>query len=161
MARPLIVLRDAALVVLLAGGLAIASNALRGASRLPLVATRPYDVLVPCPDFKGEATAVEAAQVSAGERGLLLVDAREQPAFAAWHAPGATSIPFDYLAPTSPEVVRKVLSSAARRVIVYGDGADPDSGEQLARELGDRGVRNVTFVRGGAPALRRRLEGGR
>ncbi len=38
-------------------------------------------------------------------------------------------------------------------MVVYGDGGDPDSGEQLARELAGKGIRNVGFVRGGAPAI--------
>jgi hypothetical protein len=38
-------------------------------------------------------------------------------------------------------------------VVVFGDGGDPDSGEQLARELAGAGIRNVVFVAGGAPRL--------
>jgi hypothetical protein len=44
--------------------------------------------------------------------------------------------------------------------MVFGDGQDPDSGEQLARELAGRGIRNVRFVQGGAPALAATANGG-
>jgi hypothetical protein len=74
------------------------------------------------------------------EDGVIPVDAREARAYAAWHRSGAPSMPFDYLEPTSPEVIRKVLSTRARQVIVYGDGGDPDSGEQLAQELSGKGL---------------------
>jgi hypothetical protein len=37
--------------------------------------------------------------------------------------------------------------------VVFGDGGNPDSGEQLAREIAGKGIRNVRFVEGGAPLL--------
>jgi len=91
---------------------------------------------------------------------VALVDAREAEAFARWHLPGALSIPFDYLEPPSAEAIKRVLATRARRVVVYGDGANPDSGEQLARALAGRGIRNLAFVKGGAPALQRRSSTG-
>ena len=38
-------------------------------------------------------------------------------------------------------------------MVVYGDGGDPDSGEQWAALLSGAGIKNVVFVKGGAPAL--------
>jgi hypothetical protein len=38
-------------------------------------------------------------------------------------------------------------------VIVYGDGGRPDSGEYLGKEISGRGIKNVYFIRGGAPAV--------
>ena len=70
-----------------------------------------------------------------------------------WHPTGAIAVPFDYLEPTSPEQVRRIASSGAGRVVVFGDGNNPDSGEQLAREIAGKGIRNVRFVEGGAPLL--------
>jgi hypothetical protein len=148
-------LRDAALVVTLSAALALAANILRRDRHLPLVATRPYDILVPCPEHKGSASPLTAAQLIVGERGQLLLDARDRESFAAWHLPGATSLPYDYLEPPTAEVVQRVLGSRARRVVIYGDGDDPDSGEQLARELNRKGVKNVFFVVSGARGLRR------
>jgi len=150
-----VVLRDALLVILVAAAAALGSNRLRSRGRLPLVATSEYEVVVPCPESKGSAEPVEASALSAGAPGLVLIDARDAQAFARWHAAGALSVPFDYLEPTSGDVIRRVLRTRGRRVVVYGDGASPDTGEQLARELAGKGVRNVGFVRGGAPALQR------
>ena len=150
----LAVVRDAAIVVVLSAVIAVSVNAARATGAIPLVAEREYQVLVPCPEHEGEAEAVAPSAVKPGERGMLLVDAREAEAFTAWHPAEAVSIPYDFLAPTSPELLQKVLSSRAKRVVVYGDGEDPDSGEQLAQELSGKGIRNVVYVKGGAPALR-------
>lgn len=72
------------------------------------------------------------------------------------------NVPYDYLDPTPGSVIeelaRRIARSKAQRVYVYGDGEDPDSGEQLAREISGKGVRNVFFVRGGAPALQEQGE---
>jgi rhodanese-related sulfurtransferase len=145
-------LRDAALVLVAASALALGFNRVRAAgARIPLVAEREYEVLVPCPDTVAEAPPLDPA--AAGARGDLLVDARSAAEFARWHAPGARSLPFDFLDPTPADAVKRVARSGARRVVVYGDGGEPDSGHELARELAGRGIRNVFHVRGGAPAL--------
>jgi hypothetical protein len=46
-------------------------------------------------------------------------------------------------------------------VVVVGDGEDPDSGRELARELAGKGLKNMAYVTGGAPALKAALTGGR
>lgn len=149
------VLRDAAIVVVAASALALASNALRSERKIPLVAEKEYEILVPCPEFAGKpARVILPGQVDPGERGVLLVDAREREAHARWHLPGAISIPYDYLEPKPEE--REVLRRKARKVIVYGDGENPDSGQQLANAISGKGVKHVFYVKGGAPALRGR-----
>ena len=148
------VLRDSALALLLAAGLAVGVNALRSTGGIPLLAPHEYEILVPCPELAGQpASALSADQLSSGEPGTLLVDARERADFEAWHLPGAISLPFDYLEPRPEE--QTVLRSRARKVVVYGDGQEPDSGQQLANALSGKGVKNVHYVVGGAPALRR------
>ena len=71
--------------------------------------------------------------------------------------PGAINVPFDWLDPIPDarlaELVRAIAASRATRVVVYGDDERPDSGEHLGREISGRGIKNVSFVRGGAPAL--------
>jgi rhodanese-related sulfurtransferase len=156
-----VVLRDAAIVVVLSAVVALGANSLRSSGGIPLVAERPYEILVPCPEVKGKAEAVAPADLRPGEKGLLLVDARESEAFAKWHCPGARSVPFDYLELVSDDHVKAIASSGARRIVVYGDGDNPDSGEQLAQQLSGKGIRNVVFVKGGAPALRQHLDGSR
>ena len=147
------VIRDAVIVTVLGAAIALAFNALRDDKDIPLVAEREYEILVPCPEHEGKpARPLTPAELRPNEEGLLLVDARDDEAFRAWHLPGAMSIPYDYLEPNPEE--RKILSTRARKVVVYGDGDNPDSGQQLANAISGKGVKNVFYVRGGAPALR-------
>ena len=149
------VLRDASIVVVLSACLALSANRLRSSGRIPLVAQQEYEVLVPCPEFEGRpATLLIPDRLPIGEKGVLLVDAREKSAFDTWHLPGAISIPYDYLEPKPEE--RRVLRTQARKVVVYGDGEDPDSGQQLANAISGKGIKNVFYVKGGALALRKR-----
>lgn len=149
------VIRDALLVTALSAGLALAYNGLRSSNKIPLVADKPYEILVPCPEHVGKpARALKPQEVRDAGENLALIDARERESYDEWHLPGALSIPFDYLEPNPEE--KKVLRTHARKVVVYGDGENPDSGEQLAHAISGKGVKNVFFVKGGAPALRRR-----
>lgn len=152
--RVRIVLRDAALIAAACAAVAVGVNAVRGEGGIPLVADRPYQVLVPCPEPLGEVDALAPAAALASEAGTVLVDARAAEDFAAWHLPAARHVPFDWLDPTPPATVDALAASGARRLVVYGDGGEPDSGRELARELAGRGLRNVFYVEGGAIALR-------
>jgi hypothetical protein len=154
------VIRDAILLVLLAAGIGLAANALRPSGRIAMVAREPHEILKPCPEAGGRVEPIEAASLSVSEPGLLLLDGRAADAFAAWHAHGARSLPFDYLEPVSREAVAKLLTLRPRRVVVYGDGENPESGEQLAKQIAGQGLKNVFFVRGGAPALHRLSQSG-
>jgi hypothetical protein len=138
---------------------ALAFNAIRH-DGLAMVARAPYRILVPCPETAGDVEALLAADPRLAEGRTLLIDARSRAEYDRWHAPGATHVAFDYLAPTDPAVLRQIASSGSTRVVVYGDGDDPDSGEQLARELAGKGIRNVGYVPGGARALRTGRGGG-
>jgi len=165
---PRSIVRDALLACGVAVALAAGLNATR-TDALPWVAPREYQVLVPCPEVAGEAAVLTpddpalADLLSPSHAGgrTLVIDARGQEAFAAWHVPGARSVPYDYLAPTPPETVSAILASGATRVVVVGDGDDPDSGRELARELAGKGLKNVAWLKGGAPALKAAAEGRR
>jgi hypothetical protein len=67
------------------------------------------------------------------------------------------NVAYDWLDPvpeeTLSELARSIAASGATRVVVYGDGKRPDSGEHLGREISGRGIKNVFFIRGGAPAV--------
>lgn len=143
------------LVAAVSAAVGLAFNAARPGG-IPIIADRPYEIFVPCPEPLGEVDPVEAAEaVKASSSGkALLVDAGSPDDFRSWHPRGAINIPFDYIEPVGARDVRRVASSGAGRVIVYGDGADPDSGRELARELAGRGIRNVAFVQGGVQALK-------
>ena len=147
---------EAAAVAAVAGLVALGVNALRPQG-LPLVARTPYEVLVPCPEPGGPVEPVEPADAALRGTRVFLVDARDAGSYRTGHLPGAVNVPYDWLDPL-PEpdlkrLARQIAASGATRVFVYGDGDRPDSGEHLGREISGRGIRNVGFVRGGAPAL--------
>lgn len=146
---------EALVVALLASVLGLAFNTFRS-DRLALVADRPYELFVPCPEPLGKVDDLKPADAwQAFERGkILLIDAGSETDFKGWHPEGAWNIPFDYILPVTDGDIRKIASSGASRVIVYGDGSEPDSGRELARELSGRGINNVSFVVGGAQALK-------
>jgi hypothetical protein len=150
--------RDAAIVVVGSAAVALTFNAIRD-DGLALVARAPYRILVPCPETAGDVEELLAADPRLGESRTLLIDARSRAEYDRWHAPGAAHVAYDYLAPTDPALLREIASSSSRRVVAYGDGEDPDSGEQLARELAGKGIRNVGYVSGGAEALRAAIGG--
>lgn len=147
---------EAALISAASAILALAVNGLR-ANGLPLVAPTPYTILVPCPEPGGPVEAIAPNDPTIRGPRTFLIDARGADEFGRAHLPGATNVPYDWLDPTPDaeleRLVKSVASSGATRVVVYGDGGRPDSGEHLGREISGGGIRNVGFVRGGAPAL--------
>jgi len=146
----MLIVRDAAVAGLLLSGLGLLVNVLR-ADGIPLVAQKEYEILVPCPEPLGEVFPLAPDGLSA--EGVLVVDARAPEEFAAWHWAGSLNVPFDFLDPVPEDTVASLVRTGARRIAVYGDGGDPDSGRELARELAGRGARNVYFVPQGAPSL--------
>jgi hypothetical protein len=148
----------ATLVVLVAAGLGIVSNAVRGREGIAWIQTKPYDILVPCPESVGAASPIAAGSLVEGDAASLVIDARSAEEFSVWHFRDALNTPFDWLGPPVQEEVghlaKNVAASRARRVVVYGDGDDPDSGREWARLLAGGGIRNVVYVEGGAKALR-------
>ncbi len=66
------------------------------------------------------------------------------------------NVPYDWLDPvpeeTLAELARAIAASGVTRVVVYGDGGRPDSGEHLGKEISGRGIKNVYFIRRGFQA---------
>lgn len=155
------ILRDAVIIVVVSSVAGIVSNAIRS-ERIPLVAEEAYDILVPCPEPVGEAGEMAPGDPLVLNERSLIIDARSAEEFAAWHLPGAINIEFDWLGPPlDPEVqvvAKSAAQSGAQRVVVYGDGDDPDSGREWARLLAGARIKHVFFVRGGAPALQAQPE---
>jgi rhodanese-related sulfurtransferase len=150
--------RDASIVVVAAVAMGLVSNLVRHKEKLSWIQTTPYDLLVPCPEPVGQAQTIQAGSPLILDRTSLVIDARAATDYAEWHIEHAINVPFDWLGPPVQDDVTRVTQvitrSNAKRVIVYGDGDNPDSGREWARLLSGGGIRNVNFIEGGAPALR-------
>jgi hypothetical protein len=145
-------LRDAIAITIGCAIFALAFNALRS-DGIALVQKSEYQILVPCPVTEGTVESIEAKALKAGESRILVIDARSSNDYKSWHFTGAINIPYDYLEPTDPKKINEIASSGSKRVVIYGDGDDPDSGEQLAKEIAGKGIRNVSYVKGGSRQL--------
>ena len=147
------IIRDAVIATLLFGLIGVGANALRK-DGISLVADEEYNIYVPCPEPLGEATPIEPDDERVTDDRTLLIDSRTRDEFDEWHMDGAMHVEFDYLTPIPDDQIRKLLRTNAGMVVVYGDG-DPkyDSGYEAGRELSGRGMNNVHYVKGGAPAL--------
>jgi hypothetical protein len=152
-------LRIAALVAVVCSVLGVVANAFRPGG-IAFFQRTQYEILVPCPETEGEVKTIAADDPVLGAKRTLILDARSPAEYGRWHLPAAMDVPFDYLVQVDPKTLRVIAASGAARVVVYGDGRDPDSGEHLAKEISGRGIRNVGFVPGGAPSLRKSPAGG-
>lgn len=143
---------EAAAIAVAGSTLGIAANLVRS-DQLAWRAAVPYETLVPCPEPIGDAAPLAPHDPLLDDPRTVLVSALDAAASRALPLPPRLVIPYDYLDEVPAADVRSVAAARAARVVVIGDGDRPDSGEQLARELSWRGIRNVFFVQGGAPAL--------
>jgi rhodanese-related sulfurtransferase len=148
------VILEAVVIGVLLSAVGLIFNFVR-AEGIPLVAEREYEILVPCPEPIKETDPVEPSEALQPQEGTLVIDARFPEDFEEWHVPAARNIEFDYLEPVDVEIVKELIHTGARMVIVYGDGDDPDSGREMSRELAGTGLKNVFYVQGGVSALRK------
>ncbi len=157
------VIRDALLVTVAATGIALTVN-LFHPEKIPLIAEEAYEILVPCPEPGGEVSPMELSDSLLGAKDTYIVDARPAEDFAKWRFRKADNLTYDYLDPTPEsrivDLTRAIARSRAHRVLVYGDGEQPDTGEQLAKEISGHGIHNVFFLKGGAKALLEKEKGG-
>lgn len=148
---------EAVVVAATATTASLVFNAVRPVGGIPLIARTPYQVLVPCPEPGGAVEPIPADDPELSSDRTFLVDARPARDFSGQHLPGAVHLPYDWLDPVPEDrlqqFVEAIAASGAVRVVVYGDGGRPDSGEHLGREISGRGIKNVFFVSGGAPEL--------
>ncbi len=149
-------LLETAAVTAVAVVIALLFNALRPAG-LELIAQTPYQILVPCPEPGGPVQIVQPDESWILSARTFLVDARSPREFNLQHLPRAVNLPYDWLEPVPEddilELAQSIAGSGANRVAVYGDGGRPDSGEHLGKEISGRGIKNVFFISGGAPAV--------
>jgi hypothetical protein len=157
------VIRDAAIAAAAATVVGLVVN-LFHPEKIPYIADEVYEILVPCPVPGGEVTPVEATDAMIEAPDTFIVDARPKDAFSKWRFKTATNLTYDYLDPTPTSSIkalaRDIAGSRAHRVLVYGDGDTPDTGEQLGKEISGHGIKNVYFLKGGAPALQSRASKG-
>jgi hypothetical protein len=158
-----VVLRDAAITA----GISFAAGLLVNLARpdaIAFIADQPYELFVPCPEPGGEVTPIAANAPALLANDTFVVDARSREEFDTWRFRQAINIAYDYLDPTPKktlqELAETIARSRAKRVVVYGDGDTPDTGEQLAKEVSGHGIKHVFFVEGGAPELRSSQEPG-
>ena len=149
-------IKEAAVIFAVSAAVSLAVNAVRE-NGIPFVRYEDYEVLVPCPETMGDAEELLPDKALLNNSDVLLVDARAAGSRAVQPVPGSMNVPYDYLEETPDKAVSDIAASGAKQVAVFGDGAEPDSGEQLAKELSGRGIRNVGFIKGGAPAVLRVL----
>jgi hypothetical protein len=150
------ILRDASVTTLAAAVIAMVVN-LFHPERIPCFAEKEYEILVPCPEPGGEVIRVEATSPLLRSPETFIVDARPKEAFAKWRFREARNLTYDYLDPTPKALIedlaKAIASSRAKQVLVYGDGDEPDTGEQLGKEISGHGIKNVHFLKGGVKAL--------
>jgi len=144
--------RDALVVTLVMAVVACIFNAVRKGG-IPFIQETEYQILVPCPEPIGEVERLDPADSRLNDDKYLFVDARSESEFKQWHLDNARNVVFDFLEETPSETINDLAKQRARGLIVYGDGQDPDSGRELAREIAGRGIKNVFYIEGGAPAL--------
>ena len=151
-------LRDAVIVATVASAIGLSVNLVHPEA-IPFVATEEYEILVPCPEPGGAVIALKANSPNLQAKDTFFVDARPSDEWRAWHFGHATNVTYDYLDPTPEDEIEKIAKaiakSRAKRVVVYGDGNNPDTGQQLGIEISGHGIKNVHYLVGGAPALRR------
>lgn len=131
---------------------AVGFNAVRP-NGIDLVAQRPYDIYVPCPETETEAESVSAGQLDATHGAELYLDARPEADFRREHIKGAISFPYPLLGDPPAEQVDE-LKRRAVPIVTYGGGVRDRSGEMMAALLTELGVPRVTHLEGGLAAWR-------
>ncbi len=132
---------------------AVVFNAIRP-NGIDLVAKRPYDIYVPCPETETETVAVSADQV-AGEDDVVYLDARPEEDYRRAHIKGAISFPYPVLGEPSPERIEQ-LKQRGVPIVTYDSGGRDRMGEMMAALLTENQVPDVTHLEGGLEAWRER-----
>ncbi len=146
---------NALVIVLLCGLIALIFNTVRP-NGIAIIATSDYQILVPCPEPGGPVQILPPSDPAVTSASTFLIDARNRSEYNKRHLETAVNVGFDWLDPIPDEILNQlaieIASSRVTRVVVYGDGGLPDSGEYLGKEISGRGIKNVFFLDGGAPA---------
>ncbi len=156
------IIRDAFIITAIAILVAGSVNLIRE-DALEWIASKPYDIFVPCPETLGKVETISPQHEFITDGRSFLIDARSQDDFNAWHPNEALNLVYDYLDPVPEDVMQymseNIIQSGKARVIIYGDGdgLKGSSGYELGRELSGRGVKNIYVIEGGFQALKEAL----
>ncbi len=148
----IIIARNSLILVIIISFLAILINFVHP-HRIPFVAERPYEIYVPCPDTTGSIKELDKNEFISLSKDSVIIDARSREEYEKWHFEDAINIEYDYLSPICPLKIKEVISMKRKYVIVYGDGEEPDSGKELAKEIATKGLKNVHYLKGGIKEL--------
>lgn len=123
---------------------------------IPFVASEAYETMVPCPVPGGDVLEISSAKLKASQN-VFVVDARNEADYATWHYKNAVLLTYDYLDPIPEDALKNLTTAIARtraqKVVVYGDGGNPDTGELLGKDISGSGIKNVYFLKGGAASF--------
>ncbi len=154
------IFKEAVIAAAIFAVIAFTVNAIRS-DGLPLIASEPYDIFVPCPEVLGDVLMIEPTDSRITDGTAFVVDAREESDFQEWHLKDAVNIPFDYLDPIDPAEIKKIsrniVSTNKAMLVVYGDGDGGlgSTGYEQGRQLAGSGMfTNVYVVKGGVDALK-------
>ena len=154
------VLIESILIIIISSVIALTFNTVRK-NGIQLVQKNEYEILVPCPEQTGEVTQLSNdSDLLFGPKSMV-IDARSEQEFKSWHFERAINLFFDFLEPINQGDIKMIISSGSQMVIVYGDGLNPDSGKELGKEISGKGIKNVFYIKGGAPLLKLCLEEGK
>jgi rhodanese-related sulfurtransferase len=152
MARPvLLLLIRATLLTACCVAVGLVFNAVRPEG-IALIAPRPYEIFVPCPEGQAEAQQVNAEQLNQQEE-LLYLDARPQEEYQREHIKGAISFPYPVLGEPDADQVQ-ALKTKGRPIVTYGQDSRDRLGEMMAALLTELGLDQVTSLEGGLRAWR-------
>lgn len=148
-------IKSSLLIVIACALLGLVANFLNPQG-IPFIAKRAYTTLVPCPEPGGDVSGISVDEIKLEKRSFI-IDARSVEAYRLAHLKNAVHLTYDYLDPTPKEklkeIAKKAAQSRANRVVVYGDGQNPDSGKELAKEISASGLKNVCYIIGGEKSL--------
>jgi len=136
------------LIILLACFSAISYNYFR-LNGIQWIRQEPYNIFVPCPESMGEVVEYKLKDILNEPQRYHIIDARPKNEYVNQHYIGSINIPFDYLVPIPSSCLKRLAKIKGKKIAVYGDGLDPDSGKELALEISGKGIKNVGYVYGG------------
>ncbi len=134
--------------------LAIGFNAARSKHGIDLFARAPYDIYTDCPEMDTNIPKLKVSRIKAGNRGLVVVDARPAAVYLAGHIQGARSMPMYGTRPNAPGGLSYLRKMRGRFIVIYGQD-QMQSAVHLASYLRQHKVRGVYLLDGDLDAWKK------